>query len=127
MTQITDKERDGVLVRAAWRAMRFWGLTDEQAEALSGVSGEEREAASEKRLVLPFRITQDASERLGLIIAVYRDLHDHFGAQAADRWPKAPNHAPPFSGEPPLALMIREGKGGMLHTIAHLRALRQGF
>lgn len=77
--------------------------------------------------MLPLTLTDDSRERLGLIIAIYRELHAYFGAGAADRWPAAPNQGLVFAGEPPLALMMRDGKNGMFYTITHLRALGQGY
>lgn len=126
MNAITNKEKDAVLMGAARRAMRFWGLTDEQAETLTAVSAARFDAAGNKRIVMQYGITEDSRERLKQVTSLYRELHASFGDGVADTWLTAPNQATVFEGHTPLGFILQDPEAGMFLTISHLRSRSQG-
>lgn len=72
-------------------------------------------------------LTPTQFNRAGLMIRIYRALHDLFVGDMADRWPDMPNRAVPYDGRSPIAFMANGGTDAMIHVLMHIRAIAQGL
>ncbi len=100
--------------RAADRLRLAWGLSQEQFDALVGTSPAERAGGSP--------MSEDQLRRVGLLVAIYADLHRLHTTELADAWIARPNANEIFGGRSPVDAMALGG----LPTIAAVAELLVG-
>lgn len=106
-----------------------WGLDEEVRRRMLGMPSRAtyarwmRRARAGEDLVLP----TGALMRLAAVLTVHRLLRQLFGAgpEALD-WLRAPHDAPPFGGQPPLALVTGGTLEGIDTVCRYLGALAHG-
>jgi uncharacterized protein (DUF2384 family) len=126
----TRRRLSGPGLRAFLAIADRWGLGEEDRRQVLGAPSPatygrwaERARAGEA-LVLPIGVLM----RLAAILTVHRLLRQLFGTEPeALDWLRAPHDAPPFAGQPPLALVTGGTQEGIDAVCRYLRALAQGY
>lgn len=109
-------------LKAFFNIMGKWKVRDEDARALLGglTNGPFYEwKRNPARVVDTDRLT-----RISYLIGMFKALHILHGKALADDWVRLPNTNPIFSGETPLAFMLRGGLPAM-HTVRRLLDARR--
>jgi uncharacterized protein (DUF2384 family) len=124
----TRKRLSGPGLRAFLVIAERWGLNeDERQQVLAAPSAAcarwERRARAGENLIMPTGILL----RLAAVLTVHRLLRQLFGAgpEALD-WLRGPHDAPPFAGQPPLAVLTGGSREGLDAVCRYLAALAQG-
>src|SRR5260370_23101463 len=124
-----------VAIRAFFRLASHWKLRDEDARGLiGGISNGsfyqlKRSAAkaSDAKTLDVKRLDQDKLTRVSLLVGIFKALNILYGTKLADAWVQLPNTNPIFSGETPLAYMLKGGVPSMLRVRQLLDARRGGL
>lgn len=74
-----------------------------------------------------FALSSDQFYRAGLLILIFRELHELFGPGLTDRWPVGGNRAPLFGGRSACKFMAEGGADAMVTVLMHIRAMQQGL
>jgi len=109
-------------VRAFFRIAEHWGLRDEEARALLGMSHGPYYELKKK----PRALDEDRTTRISCLIGIFKALHILHGQPLADRWISLPNTNRIFAGRSPLETMIKGGLPAMLLVRRLLDARRGG-
>jgi len=125
----TRQRLSGPGLRAFLTIAERWDLDEEDRRRVLGAPSPAayarwvQDARSGKALVLPTGVLM----RLAAVLTVHRLLRQVFaaGPEALD-WLRAPHDAPPFGGQPPLALMTGGTLEGLDAVCRYLSALAQG-
>jgi hypothetical protein len=96
-----DKRREHIVERLRGPAMRTfsniadrWGLSEQDRLQVLGISNEEE-------------FTHEVLERVSHVLSIYRGIHTLLGvSERADRWMRAANTEPLFSGRCPVDLIL---------------------
>ncbi|HXA03860.1 MAG TPA: MbcA/ParS/Xre antitoxin family protein [Bryobacteraceae bacterium] len=124
-----------VAIRAFFRLTSHWKLRDEDARALiGGISNGSfyqlkrgvGKASNAKTLDVK-TLDQDKLTRVSLLVGIFKALNILYGTKLADAWVQLPNSNPIFSGETPLAYMLKGGVPSMLRVRQLLDARRGGL
>ena len=121
----SDRDRlSSVALKAFVALAQHWGLSNQQAALLLGVSG-----SSWDRIKKGSRpsLNQDQLTRVSALVGAYKGLHLLFADQMADRWPRLPNKGPLFDGRSPIDAMIEGGIPLMLDVRRYIDAVRGGL
>jgi hypothetical protein len=103
----------------------LWELRDEAARQLLG--GMSNGAFYELKKTGSRTLDQDRLTRISLLTGIFKALNILYGKKLADRWVQLPNSNSMFSGEMPLAYMIKGGVPAMLRVRQLLDARRGGL
>jgi len=125
----TRRRLSGPGLRAFLAIADGWGLDQEDRRRVLGAPSPAAYARwvedprAGEALLLPTGVLM----RLAAVLTVHRLLRELFGAgpEALD-WLRAPHDAPPFGGQPPLALMTGGTLEGLDAVCRYLGALAQG-
>jgi uncharacterized protein (DUF2384 family) len=125
----TRRRLSGPGLRAFLAIADRWGLDEEDRRRVLGAPSPAtfgrwvQRARAGAALVLP----TDVLMRLAAVLTVHRLLRQLFGAgpEVLD-WLRTPHDAPPFAGQPPLALLTGGSQGGLDAVCRYLAALAQG-
>ena len=120
-----DRDRlSSVALKAFVALAQHWGLSNQQAAMLLGVSG-----SSWDRIKKGSRpsLNQDQLTRVSALVGAYKGLHLLFADQMADRWPGLQNKGPLFDGRTPIDAMIEGGIPLMLDVRRYVDAVRGGL
>ena len=114
----------GPALKAFFNVMRQWKVRDEDARALLGgvTNGPFYEWKRNPDRV----IDTDRLTRISYLIGIFKALHILHGRRLADQWIQLPNQNAIFSGQTPLAFMIRGGLPAMQIVRRLLDARRAG-
>lgn len=107
-----ERERlSGPALKAFFNMMTRWKVRDEDARALlGGVSnGPFYEMKRDPERVVDI----DRLTRISYLIGIFKALHILHSPALADEWVQLPNRNPIFTGQTPLAYMIRGGLPAM--------------
>ena len=124
-----------VAIRAFFRLTSHWKLRDEDARGLiGGISNGSfyqlkrgvGKASNAKTLDVK-TLDQDKLTRVSLLVGIFKALNILYGTKLADAWVQLPNSNPIFSGETPLAYMLKGGVPSMLRVRQLLDARRGGL
>jgi hypothetical protein len=123
-----------VAIRAFFRLSSHWKLRDEDARGLIGgmsngsfyqlKRGTTRSSGTKTLGVKT--LDQDKLTRVSLLVGIFKALNILYSAKLADAWVQLPNSNPIFSGQTPLAYMLRGGLPAMLRVRQLLDARRGG-
>src|ERR1039458_2921610 len=123
-----------VAIRAFFRLSSHWKLRDEDARGLMGgmsngsfyqlKRGTTRSSGTKTLGVKT--LDQDKLTRVSLLVGIFKALNILYSAKLADAWVQLPNSNPIFSGQTPLAYMLRGGLPAMLRVRQLLDARRGG-
>ncbi len=111
-------------VRAFLKIVSVWELRGEDARHLLG--GISKDAYYGLKKGGSRILGQDRMTRISLFTGVFRALNMLYRKEFADRWIQLSNTNPMFSGETPLAYMIRGGVPAILRVKQLLDARRGG-
>jgi hypothetical protein len=111
-------------LRAFFNIMARWKLRDEDARALLGgiSNGPFYEMKRDPERVLD----ADRLMRISYVIGMYKALHILHADTLADEWVQLPNRNPIFTGQTPLAYVLRGGLPAMQTVRRLLDARRAG-
>src|SRR6516165_11286619 len=126
-TNLADKHVQKRLSPAARKAFfkiaTAWRIRDEEAKQLLGgisngafyqlKSGESKTTLDQDRLV-----------RVSLLVGIFKALNALYSQKLADAWISLPNSNAMFTGESPLAYMVKGGQPAMLRVRQLLDARR---
>jgi hypothetical protein len=112
-------------IKAFLKIVALWEVRDENARQLLG--GMSNGAFYELKKAGTRLLDQDRLTRISLITGIFKALNILYGKKLADRWPQLPNTNPIFSGETPLAYMIKGGMPAMLRVRQLLDSRRGGM
>ena len=124
-----------VAIRAFFRLTSHWKLRDEDARGLiGGISNGSfyqlkrgiTKTSNSKTLDVK-TLDQDKLTRVSLLVGIFKALNILYGTKLADAWVQLPNSNPIFSGETPLAYMLKGGVPSMLRVRQLLDARRGGL
>ncbi|MCG5526636.1 MbcA/ParS/Xre antitoxin family protein [Ectothiorhodospira haloalkaliphila] len=125
--QTMTMEQRQTLAAAGLRAYpniaRAWGLKEQEAARLLGVSGPTYRRWKRD----PNRVQADVNllERLSLILGIYKALHILLPRpESAHGWVRRPNTNPRFGGHPPLERMLGGHVADLVAVREHLDAAR---
>ena len=109
-------------LRTFFNIVERWGLRDQDARALLGMSNGPYYALKKRR-----ERTLDADRllRVSYLIGIFKALNILHGRKLADAWIGLPNGNRIFGGQTPLAYMIRGGPPAMA-TVRRLLDARRG-
>lgn len=124
-----------VAIRAFFRLTSHWKLRDEDARALiGGISNGsfyqlKRGATktSDAKTLDVKNLDQDKLTRVSLLVGIFKALNILYSTKLADAWVQLPNSNPIFSGQTPLAYMLKGGVPSMLRVRQLLDARRGGL
>jgi hypothetical protein len=102
----------------------LWELQDKDTRQLLG--GMSNGAFYELKKKGSRTLDQDRLTRISLLTGIFKALNILYRKKLADRWVQLPNSNPMFSGEMPLAYMIKGGVPAMLRVRQLLDARRGG-
>ena len=110
-------------VRAFFNIVARWGIRDEDAKALLGgiSNGPYYEMKRDPHRVLD----ADRLLRVSYLIGIFKALNILYSKKLADAWIGLPNSNRIFSGQTPLAFMIKGGVPAM-QTVRRLLDARRG-
>ena len=94
-------------LKAFFNMMAAWKVRDEDARALLG--GVSNGPFYEMKRNPERTLDTDRLTRVSYLLGIYKALHILHSPALADEWVHLPNRNPVFSGETPLAYMIRGG------------------
>lgn len=97
---------------------RLWDLTESEQAQLLRCS--ETDLTTWKRL--PWRLPDEAFEKIALLLAITKALRVLLPSDAARTWIRRPNNAPIFQAQTALELMIRDGESGIRLVRDYLEA-----
>ncbi len=121
-----DRARlSGVALKAYKALAERWGLLNNEAAALLGVSESTWDRI--KRGAWDQPLSQDQLTRASAAIGIYKGLHLLFADRMADRWPKLPNRGPIFQRKSPVDAMLEGGIPLLLETRRYIDAVRGGI
>jgi hypothetical protein len=125
---LSDKEVQKRLGPAAVRSFlkicALWALRDEDArQLLGGISNGAFYELKRKARGVP---DQDRLTRISILTGIFKAVNILYSKKVADRWVQLPNQNPIFSGETPLAYMIKGGQPAMLRVRQLLDSRRGG-
>jgi hypothetical protein len=121
----TERERlSAPGLKTFFAIMAKWQVRDEAARALLGgvTNGPFYEMKRQPDRVLD----TDRLTRVSYLVGIYKALHILHGDALADQWVQLPNRNPIFSGQTPLAFMMRGGLPAMQIVRRLLDARRAG-
>jgi uncharacterized protein (DUF2384 family) len=122
----SDRARlSGPALKAFDRIARAWGLTNQEAAALLGMSQSTWDRARRGTRAEP--LSQDQLTRASALIGIFKGLRLLFADGMSDRWPRLPNRGPLFDGQSPVAAMVGGGIPRMLEIRRYVDALRGGL
>lgn len=104
---------------------RCWKLRDGDARGLLG--GISNGAYYQLKRRAAKTLDQDKLTRISLLLGIFKALNILFSRKLADAWVQLPNTNPIFSGESPLAYMLKGGVPAMLRVRQLLDARRGGW
>jgi len=121
-------------IRAFFRLSSHWKLRDEDARGLIGgmSNGSFYQLKRSATRALGIKtlgvktLDQDKLTRISLLVGIFKGLNILYSAKLADAWVQLPNSNPIFSGQTPLAYMLRGGLPAMLRVRQLLDARRGG-
>jgi hypothetical protein len=109
---------------AFFRLTDAWKLRDAAARGLLGGISNGTYYSLKRR---PSKtLDQDKLTRISLLVGIFKALNILYSRKLADAWVQLPNSNPMFSGEPPLAAMIKGGVPAMIRVRQLLDARRGG-
>jgi hypothetical protein len=110
-------------IRTFFNIMKHWNIRDEDARALLGgiSNGPFYEMKKDPDRVLD----TDRLMRISYLIGIFKSLNILYSDKLADKWVQLPNSNPIFSGQMPLAYMVRGGQPAM-QTVRRLLDARRG-
>jgi hypothetical protein len=111
-------------LKAFFNIMARWQIRDEDARALLG--GVSNGPFYEWKRDPERTLDTDRLTRISYLIGIFKALNILHGRSLADEWVGLPNTNPIFSGDTPLAYMIRGGLPAMLVVRRLLDARRAG-
>lgn len=121
-----DRERlTGVALKAYRALAERWGLSNNEASSLLGVSGSTWDRI--KRDIRGAALSQDQLTRISALVGLFKGLHLLFADDMADRWPRLPNKGPLFEHRTPIEAMIAGGIPCMLDVRRYIDAVRGGL
>jgi hypothetical protein len=125
LTDRRERERlGGPALKAFFNIMARWKIRDEDARALLG--GVTNGPFYEMKRNPDRSVEMDRLTRISYLIGIYKALHILHSAELADEWVRLPNSNPIFTGQAPLAYMIRGGLPAMQTVRRLLDARRAG-
>ena len=111
--------------KAFFKIATAWKIRDEEAKSLLGgisngafyqlKSGESKTTLDQDRLV-----------RISLLVGIFKALNTLYSQKLADAWISQPNNNAMFTGESPLAYMVKGGQPAMLRVRQLLDSRRVG-
>jgi len=111
--------------KAFFKIATAWKIRDEEAKSLLGgisngafyqlKSGESKTTLDQDRLV-----------RISLLVGIFKALNTLYSQKLADAWISLPNNNAMFTGESPLAYMVKGGQPAMLRVRQLLDSRRVG-
>ena len=111
--------------KAFFKIATAWKIRDEEAKSLLGgisngafyqlKSGESKTTLEQDRLV-----------RISLLVGIFKALNTLYSQKLADAWISLPNNNAMFTGESPLAYMVKGGQPAMLRVRQLLDSRRVG-
>lgn len=111
-------------LRAFFNIMARWQVRDDDARALLG--GVSNGPFYEMKRNPDRVLETDRLTRISYLIGIFKALNILHSRPLADEWVHLPNSNPVFTGEPPLAYMIRGGLPAMQTVRRLLDARRAG-
>jgi hypothetical protein len=111
-------------IAAFFRISQAWQLKDESARQLLG--GLSNGAFYQMKRGQKKTLDQDKLTRISLLLGIFKALNILYSRKLADSWIGLANSNPMFSGETPLAYMIRGGLPALLRVRQLLDARRGG-
>jgi hypothetical protein len=111
-------------LKAFFNIMARWKVRDEDARALLG--GVSNGPFYEMKRKPDRTLDVDRLTRISYLVGIFKALHILHSRTLADEWVHLPNRNPIFSGETPLAYMIRGGLPAMQTVRRLLDARRAG-
>ena len=119
----SERERlSAPALKAFFNIMSRWEIRDEDARALLG--GVSNGPFYEWKRDPERTLDTDRLTRISYLIGIFKALNILHGRSVADEWVRLPNTNPIFSGETPLAYMIRGGLPAM-HVVRRLLDARR--
>jgi hypothetical protein len=112
LTSKEERERlSPAAVRTFFNIMTRWDIRDEDARVLLGgmSNGPFYEMKKNPERVLD----ADRLTRISYLVGIFKALNILYSEKLADKWIQLPNSNPIFSGETPLAYMMRGGQSAM--------------
>jgi hypothetical protein len=138
-SRVVQEKLSPVAIRAFFRLSSHWKLRDEDARGLiGGVSngsfyqlkrGATRNLGVKTlgtRTLGVKTLDQDKLTRVSLLVGIFKALNILYSAKLADAWVQLPNSNPIFTGQTPMAYMLRGGLPAMLRVRQLLDARRGG-
>ena len=108
----TRKRLSPAAIKAFLSIAEKWGVKDDDARhLLGGVSS--GTFYSLKKDPERRALDQDAITRISLLIGIFKALNILYSEKLADKWIQLPNSNPIFSGQTPLAYMMKGGQSAM--------------
>ena len=118
MTMAVDRGLVPIGLKAFFRIIEDWGLSEEEGASLLGF--DHKPAESE--------IGIDPLKRVSYTLGIYRALHTLLrNAEEADGWVKKPNDNPLFGGKPAIEYMLANGPEGIEAVRTYLFAQLSGW
>jgi hypothetical protein len=125
LTARSERDRlSASALKAFFNIMTRWKVRDEDARALLG--GVTNGPFYEMKRKPDRSVDVDRLTRISFLIGIYKALHILHSAKLADEWVRLPNSNPIFTGQTPLAYMVRGGLPGMQTVRRLLDARRAG-
>ncbi len=123
----SDRARlTGTALRAYRSLTRRWGLNNNEAAGLLGVSGSTWDRIKrDDRGATP--LSQDQLTRISALTGIFKGLHLLFADGMADRWPRLPNEGPLFGRRAPIDAMMEGGIPSMIEIRRYIDAVRGGL
>jgi hypothetical protein len=101
-------DRNSAAAEAVRRLAAAWGV---DLDFMLDVAGLDADAVGTAAW-----LTDDQAERAGLLLSIYKALHQLYDADLADRWVTLENTNPLYNGRRPVDVMIEEGLPAMNDT-----------
>ena len=111
-------------IEAFFKLAQAWDLRDEASRRLLG--GVSNGVFYQLKRGRKKTLDQDRLTRISLLIGIFKALNILYSPKLADSWVTLPNSNPMFSGEPPLACMIKGGVPALIRVRQLLDARRGG-
>lgn len=125
LTARSERDRlSASALKAFFNIMTRWKVRDDDARVLLG--GVTNGPFYEMKRKPDRSIDIDRLTRISFLIGIYKALHILHSAKLADEWVRLPNSNPIFTGQTPLAYMVRGGLPGMQTVRRLLDARRAG-
>jgi len=116
----------GAAVRAYRSLVKHWGLNNNEASNLLGISGSTWDRIKrEERSATP--LSQDQLTRISALTGIFKGLHLLFADGMADTWLRLPNEGPLFGRRSPIEAMMEGGIPSMIEIRRYIDAVRGGL